>query len=375
MVEKNKEKYNSYNFIKRKISAWTEGCASELKRFLLIAIISIAIFSGSGCQSFHKPRLRLGAYFGAPLGIAYPHPDNLGKHDYDGFWGERIGMVYTSKGGFIDLGHVRDSADRTAYCTHTTYENLIKGKTEFSFSLLEPSRYFVKIRYPENWDNMRDKEKIAREVAISAGQYFTYDAMVWHEIITWYGYKYTGIFSEYISSFSWEDIYSDIIGIDIAGSALKKNANDFNEVMTKLIYDELDDLDVQPVKIAKKAEKKVRGKWFVGGIYPFAQLKKRNLDIGLGDGYVTPWLVPGICKNIVPSPYAVPDLSIPKRYGFSIDVKIEPKIMESHRIFKVVDADGKGKYIVPSRDFPKLMKDITQNEIKRNGARVNVPNL
>lgn len=346
-----------------------------IRKLLLTAGTFLAIFSNSGCQSFHKPRLRLGAYFGAPLGIAYPDPGKLGKHDYNGFWGERIGMVYTSEGGFIDLGHVRDSADRTAYCTHTTFENLLKGKTDFSFTLLEPSRYFVTIKYPENWDKMPDKEKIAREVAISAGKYFTYDAMVWHEIITWYGYKYTGIFSEYISSFSWEDIYSDIIGIDIAGRALKENTEDFNEVMTKLIYDELDDLGVQPVRTAKKAEKKIRGKWFTGGIYPFAKLKKRNLDIGFDDGYVTPWLVPGICSNTVPLPCAVPNLNVPKKYGFSIKVKIEPKIMESHKIFKIVSADGKGKYIVPSNDFHEIMEDITRKEVERNGPKVNVPNL
>ena len=56
-------------------------------------------------------------------------------------------------------------------------------------------------------------------------------------------------------------------------------------------------------------------------------------------------------------------------------MKIEPKIMESHKILSVVYAGDKGKYIVPSKDFPKLMKDITKNEIKRNGPQVNVPNL
>ena len=280
MLTYNKKKlfFNSF-----KIKVKTFVCAST--RFLfrtklfLITIITLIILSNTGCSSYPRPRLRFGAYFGAPVGIAYPDPNKLGKHDYYNWWDEKIGLVYTSKGGFIDIGHLRDSADRTAYCTQTTYQHLLKADKEFSFKLLEPSKYIVTIKYPENWNELPDKEKIAQEVAIAAGQYFTYNAMVWHEIITWYGYKYTGIFSEYISSFSWEDIYSDIIGIDIAGRALKESDDNFDEVMTKLIYDELAYLDAQPASTGKKAEKKIKGKWYNGSIYPFSKLKKRNLDI------------------------------------------------------------------------------------------------
>ena len=340
-------------------------------KLFLASIMASVFVSNAGCRSYPKPRLRLGAYFGAPVGIAYPDPNKLGRHDYYAWWDEKIGLVYTGKGGFIDLGHLRDSADRTAYCTLTTYEHLLKGDKEFSFSLLEPSTYIVTIEYPEYWNSLADKKKIAQEVAIAAGQYFTYHAMVWHEIITWYGYKYTGIFSEYISAFSWEDVYSDVIGIYIAGSALRQSTDNFDEVMTKLIYDEFDYLDAKPVSVAKKAEKKIKGKWYNGTIYPFAKLKKRNLDIGL-DGYVTPWLVPGVCSNKKPLSYPVPTLNIPEQYGFSINVKIKPKIMEEHKLFKAIDPNGDTKYIVPSRDFPKLMKDITKKEIKRKVFLFNI---
>ncbi len=324
-----------------------------------------------------SPQVESRCLFCAPLGIYHPDPNKLGKHDYNNFWGEKIGLAYTSKGGFIDLGHLRDAADRTAYCKHIIYENLENGKTEFSFRLLEPSEYIVTIKYPENWDKTTNKEAIENEIAIDTAQYFAYVAVVWHEMITWYGYKYTGIFSEYISAFSWEDIYSDMIGIDLAGKALRKSktTEDYDEIMTNLISDELRQLNVQPVSIAKKAEKKIKGKWYNGMIYPFARLKKRNLDIGIDDGYVTPWLVPGICRNTMPVLYAVPNMSFLKKYGFSIEVKIEPKIMEGSRIFKVIYPFGNGKYIVPSKHFPEIMKEITKQELKRNGPKVNTPNL
>ena len=219
------------------------------------------------------------------------------------------------------------------------------------------------------------KKKLANEVAVKIGQNLAYNSMVWHEIITWYGYKYTGVFSEYISSFSWEDVYSDVLGIDIAGMALKDDSDNYNAVMTKLIYDRLDELDSQPVSIAKKAEKIVKGKWYKGTIYPFTKLKKRNLDIGLDDGYVTPWLIPGICENTKTIPCVVPDINILDEYGFAVDIKIAPKIAEGCKLLSIVYPDGKGEYIVPSLHFPVIMKDILEKEIKRNGPEVNIPNL
>lgn len=361
----------------KKLFECDTGIYQCLVRLFWFSVIIIFLPAMSGCVSCPKPRLRVGAYFGAPFGIYYPDPNKLGKHDYKSSWGEKIGLVYTCKGGFIDLSHLRDSADRTAYCEHLIYDNLTEGNTDFSFKLLEPSKYIVTIKYPENWDTMLNKEAIKKDVAVSTAQYFSYVAMVWHEIITWYGYKYTGLFSEYISAFSWEDIYSDIIGIDIGGRVLRKSRSmdNYDEIMTSLISDELRQLDIQPVSVAKKAEKKIRGKWFDGIIYPFARLRKRNLDIGIDDGYVTPWLVPGICSNTTPVSYAVPEPDLLKKYGFSIELKIEPKIMESHKIFKTVYPDSDGKYILPSKNFPEIMKEITKQEIKRNGPKVNTPNL
>ncbi len=343
----------------------------------VIGLLVTAFFflSTSGCCSNRRPRLRLGAYFGAPLGIAYPNPDKLGKHCYNNMWGESIGLVYTAKGGFIDLGHVRDSADRAAYCSRLAYENLINGKTEFTFRLMEPSKYYVEIKYPENWNDRADKEKIAKDISIKVGKYLAYNSMIWHEIVTWYGYRYTILFSEYISSFSWEDMYSDIVGIEIAGRALEDGSDNYDAVITKLIDDELRRLDVQSVSTAKKAEKKIKGKWYKGTIYPFTKLNKRNFDIGYDDGYVTPWLIPGICENAEPVYFAIPNMDFLAEHGFEIDVKIEPKIRVQQKILRIAYPDSKGRFIVPSKHFPGIMEDIIKKEKLRNGPQVDVPNL
>ncbi|MEL6865514.1 MAG: DUF4056 domain-containing protein, partial [Bacteroidota bacterium] len=41
--------------------------------------------------------------------------DNIGPHQYLGSREEQNGIIYTTRGGFIDLGHLRDQADWTAY--------------------------------------------------------------------------------------------------------------------------------------------------------------------------------------------------------------------------------------------------------------------
>ncbi|MBN2180978.1 MAG: DUF4056 domain-containing protein [Sedimentisphaerales bacterium] len=363
------------NLAPKDISGRKANCRISAARLSFTILITAAIFFIDGCNSCQRPRLRLGAYFGAPVGIAYPDPEHLGRHGYTKWWSEKIGLVYTCKGGFVDIGHLRDSADRTSYCALITYENLLKEKTELSFQLLEPSRHIVTIEYPDSWHEQPNKEEIAHEIAIGLGQYLAYNTMVWHEIITWYGYKYTGVFSEYISAFSWEDIYSDVVGTHVAVKVLNNGGDNYDKKMTEFIYKELQSLDVQPISTAKKAEKLVKGKWFEGDIYPFVHLKKRNFDTGCDDGFVTPWLVPGICGNSQPLSYPVPNIDFLQKYGFSVKVEIEPKIMESHKILKLVYPDGDGKNIIPSEHFPIIMKYITEEEIKKFGREVNVPNL
>jgi hypothetical protein len=174
---------------------------------------------------------------------------------------------------------------------------MMKGETEFSFRTIEPSKYIVTINYPDNWTQLSEKETIAKDTSIRLGQYFAYMTTLWHEIITWHGYKTTWIFSEYISSFSWEDLYSDLLGTHLAARALRDEQHSYNDAMTIAIDEELQKLDAQPPRVAISATRKVEGKWYAGGLYFFVTMRKRNFDTGLDDGSLTPWLVPGICSD------------------------------------------------------------------------------
>ena len=78
----------------------------KIKQYLLAILITVILLA-SGCHN-SKPRLRVGAFFGSPTGMSFPDPQQLGPHSYTYHPGEKLGMVYTCRGGFIDLAHVRE---------------------------------------------------------------------------------------------------------------------------------------------------------------------------------------------------------------------------------------------------------------------------
>jgi hypothetical protein len=102
-------------------------------------------------------------------------------------------------------------------------------------------------------------------------------------------------------------------------------------------------------------------------------LKKRNLDIGIDDGFITPWLTPGACENSEPKSYAVPKTDSLNKNGFSVSLEIKPKIRECHKIFNLIYPDGNGKFVKPPEHFPVIMKYIAETEIERHGPETLVP--
>jgi len=332
----------------------------SITTYTCMASVLSAVALLSGCQTDKQPRLRFGAFFGSPIAMEFADPEHLGTHHFNFNLNEKNGMVYTCRGGFIDLGHLREAADRTAYLREVTYRNLMGKKTKFSFRVIEPSRYWVKLSYPENWDNQspEEKEKTANEVSIQMGQYFAHISLVWHEILTWYGFSTSGIFSEKISAFSWEDTYSDLLGTNLAVQALGDSQQQFDDAMTKLIYQKLKELDVQPPEVARRAAKQIEGEWFTGGFYFFVDMKKQNFEVGMNDDYITPWLVPGICPNAKPQLCPATSLELLSRHGFKMKLEIEPRVWEKGKIYHSINMEKAGNRIQPEVHFPKIMEQI-----------------
>jgi len=339
--------------------------------------VSLATFLNHQ-EAEEPPRARLACYASSTIGTRFIDPERLGSHGYRRSRSEKNGIVYTRKGGHIDIAHLRKTADWTAFLAAKTFQHIMDNETEFSFKLREPSLYFVQLTYPRYWQDLSRQQKahIAYDISIRLGQYFAYTACSWHEMLTWFGYKAAGFYPEFPSAFSWEDMFSNALGTHIAFLAIWDNEHTFDEAMTLAIDRELRALQVQPKHIAIRAAKTVRGKWFSGD-FLFVDLIKRNFDIGLDDGFVTPWIVPSVsgCDAAEAQSYPIPNLNSVFDYGFSVKLEIEPKEWEKDQILKIVYPDEKQEEnrLQPAIHFAPIMKYIKQDAVTRYGPDVGSP--
>ncbi len=313
----------------------------------------------------------------ATAGTRYPNPFSLGGHSYQnpGLW-ERNGIVYACRAGFVDITHLRKFADWTAFLAYRLRETILARRTDFSFRMLEPSVYHLRIEYPEGWDRLsaRARDETAVAVSIELGSYFAFTVGTWHEMLTWFGYKGAGFFPEYPSAFSWEDCYSNALGCRIATTALRDPNQEYNEAVTLLLNRELTRLGVQPRPAAWKAGKAVYRQWFTGN-YFWYHIVKRNFDIGLDDDSITPWLVPGMsgCNEPRPEDCPVPTLAFLERRGFALTFDIEPREWEGAKIMAIVYPNGSQKRIEPVRHFGLILKYIRAQAVQRYGPHVGDP--
>lgn len=330
------------------------------------AAICFMIFI-SGCQ-IGAPRPRTGSLASSTHGIAFLNPDKLGEHNYSFGPFEKNGIVYTCKGGHIDIAHLRWNADYTKYLVEKTRETLLKKKKGFSFNLTwEISFHKVSFDYPDYWDSLRqeEREEIANKIAFEVGPYLAFNATTWHEILTWFGVHFIGFEPEFNSAFSWEDVYSNLLGTEIAIKALNDPEHNYDKAMAIAIDKELKELGVQPKEVAIQAASQMKGKWYKTSL--IVTMKKRNIDIGLDDGYVTPVLSPGICESAEPELRPVPNLDILAEYKFTMKYEIQPNEFEKGKMLKVAHQNKKGKTIQPSEHYPNLIDHIKKEAVEKYG--------
>lgn len=324
----------------------------------MLFFIFVALLCGCSNQSspwmdgIPKPKTISSPFWGSHFRIL--DPNNLGTcHNGKA----KIGLIYTCKGGFIDTGHLYESIIRMRHIYYLVYHNLAIGNTEFSFQIIEPARYYMEVTYPEYWNelNPQEQELIMKEAAIGIAQYLTQTATVWHEIITYYDYSSKVIFSENVSSFSPEDLFSDFLGAEICAQAIR-NGGDFDSEITRLLWQKLNELDAQPAYITREAIKSIKGKWYTGS-YPFVTILMRYFDAGF-DGYITACLVHGICPNAVPKSSSVSTLrSIGEKHNFSFKLELEPSCSAGRKALNSIGQKG-GRKIEPEIYFIKMIQKI-----------------
>lgn len=188
-------------------------------------------------------------------------------------------------------------------------------------------------------------------MALELSQYFAFTMTTWHELLTFYGYKCMAVLPEEPSAFSWEDIYSNLLGIRLGAQALQYKGNVYNEAMTILLRKELEKLQIQSADTAWFAAEKMRGTWFDGIL--LINMIQRNMDIGLDDGHVTPVLVPGVCQDAEPQIYPAPKLDLTNHLGFTVQLEVKPAEFEKNSILRIIYPDGGGDKI----RFPTIFRE------------------
>lgn len=323
--------------------------------------LAIILASISGCSFTGGPRGRAGHLPTATHGIEFPDPEKLGQHSYGVTLFEVGGIVYTCKAGHIDLGHVRGNADNTRYLAKKIRNAMTNNSKGMSFNITgELSVHKVQLGYPKDWETNPNREQIIEEITYATAPYLSYQATIWHEILTWYGVHFMGFEAEFNSAFSWEDMYSNIVGTQLSVEAMKNLNLSFDKAMTIGLNRRLKLLGVQPREVAIKASEKVRGDWYTGNFIP--DTKMRNMDIGL-DGFITPLLVPGIeeCGNTAPLPIAVPTLEVLRSHGLTMTLQTKPNVLEQGRIYKAAGT----KNIYPEKHFPIIMEQIKKEATQK----------
>ncbi len=158
-------------------------------------------------------------------------PDQIGPHQYLGHRTEGNGIIYTRRGGFVDLGHLRDQADWTAYIHAVIRKGRANGGAVVKLGH-EGGTKSLTFKIPESFTRS-DEILLAGKIA--------YDLSVWHEIATYFGASTIPMVPERYSSFSVEDAYSNLLGARLGMKALASELP-FEEAMTELVAETIEKL-------------------------------------------------------------------------------------------------------------------------------------
>jgi hypothetical protein len=297
-------------------------CSLTLTLAILLAQLSIArppVLSGN--ESVHHPSkiIRTCCTFGADLRMGLVpflrisdivSIDDLGAHQYMGSKKENNGIIYTRRGGFIDIAHLRDVADWTGYLFNIiTAVNGIRNEVELDMGL-EGGNKLLKLNIQTGLDSVKACE-LAGMIA--------FDLSVWHEIASWFGASYIPLLPERYSSFSPEDLYSNLLGVQIGIKAILSDL-EYNEAMTSLIASTLDSLGaVRTIDDTYNAMKKVEEIWWSNEKpLPSAKiLLRRNFETG---HTLIPWQLEEDKSVYTPYHLEKPDIHLEKYYQLSISL-------------------------------------------------------
>lgn len=310
-------------------------------------------------------------------------PEEVGPHGYDkgDLTRERNGLVYTCRGGFIDIGHVRDNADRTIFLAAQIARALPGGVT-VEFPEEGTIRRVIVKPLPEGLLARHGRWKIASTLATWAN----YQLSNWHEIVTWYGWQSIPGMSERLSAFSPEDVYSNALGLKLAAGIITNRGigsrEQYEQSMKAWLDEALRRLGAVPKADARLAMAAVDGLWWDSSkrIPDWKLVTRRFIAVS---SPISPWLVaaavpespnaPALEQMCRDQPAALP-LTISDELG---DTKIEELVTVRFEFtgwiperFPVPAAKGDA---VTQADFPAILEQIHREGVADLGPQFGRP--
>ncbi len=314
-----------------------------------------------------RPKLRPCCAFGHSLrttvsGNAVPvkvdnilYPNRLGHHSYEsiGLQSEMNGLIYTCRGGVIDFAHIRDYADWTAYL----YERILQALPRGAVISLpdEGARRDLVIHRPQYALSTEE----TKDLALLLAQRVAFQLSVWHEIVTWYDHRSVALFSERLSSFSPEDLFSNALGTQIGAMALRSD-KPYNDAVDEVLNLTVQSLAPLYNRQTKRTLNMVDGVWWDRSktMPDMTMVMRRNLDVG---DVIRPWVIPDdyspYCRDRNDEPASIPlPLIGPQKLPLT-DVYELRFFVKQEEMPKFIPPERAHEWIA-EEDFPALIETI-----------------
>jgi hypothetical protein len=346
---------------------------------LALALSCLSCFAGCASKKMPPvPRDRMGClpFPGTFTLHTTADPSQLGQHRYgriprlfEDDEKER-GIIYTTRAGFLDLAHLRESIDWTRYETVRMRKAIAAGKKRVDLAGKDNALFRVTLNYPKDWKRIpkAEREMLIDELALRCGERLAFLSMTWHEIITWFGHSLTSLIDERPSSFTWDDTTSHMVGIRVGARALRdRTPGSFDTAVTRALSAELKRLGAVTPEKTNVAELMVEGVWWTG-----SSPLKRQFPLGWADPVVYPWTVSDFptAKKTTPVKLSLLGFDDVRGREFSdfMSVQVSPRIFEGPRICACLP--GKPKKLSADDDLLRLVGIVREQMQEQFGMSV-----
>jgi hypothetical protein len=203
---------------------------------------------------------------------------------------ENTGMIYTCRGGIIDVSHIREEVDWMAYFI-AKIDRYLGEEVVAELPREGAGRSFHLAAIPDEFIERHDRKALV----VALAQWTAYQLSIWHEIAQWYGVAMWDVIPETNSGFSPDDPYANVVGIrlfdDLDYEEVLQSEATFGLAMEKAILAVIEDLGPLDRKGSVAAMEATDGLWWDSTV-PIPEREvviRRERDI---DADHMPWLVP-----------------------------------------------------------------------------------